>query len=77
MMNFFSRRRSDKVVPITHSEIKYYELLKTVSQGDLLSKEEMKFVWGLPRENILVVLKLYNLNLYNLKRNNDKITLDI
>lgn len=75
-MNFFSRRRSDKVVPITQSEIKYYKLLKTVSQGDLLSKEEMKFIWGLPRENILVVLKLYNLNLYNITRNKE-IILDI
>jgi hypothetical protein len=75
-MNFFSKRRSDKVVPITQSEIKYYELLKTVSQGDLLSKEEMKFIWGLPRENILVVLKLYNLNLYNITRNKE-IILDI
>ena len=65
-MIFFSRKRSARVYPISQSETKYYELLKTVSKGDLLSKEEMKYVWGLPRENILVVLKLYNINLYNI-----------
>ena len=51
-----------KITPVSHSEERYYELLRSVNSGDILSNDDIAFVWGLPREHLLVILKLYNLN---------------
>lgn len=67
---------SNKVAPISEGELRYYELLRTINRGDLLSDEEMRFVWGLQREHLLVILKLYNRNMYNI-RNNNTIHIDL
>jgi hypothetical protein len=53
---------NNKITPVSHSDEKYYELLKRVNSGDKLSNDDIVFVWGLPREHLLVILKLYNLN---------------
>lgn len=65
----FRHNNRNKITPVSHSEERYYELLKTVNTGELLSNEDLIFVWGLPREHLLVILKLYNLNVYNMKHN--------
>ena len=52
-----------KITPVSQSDERYYELLKMVNSGDILSNDDIiAFVWGLPREHLLVILKLYNLN---------------
>ena len=68
-MLFFSKK--NKVTPISLGELRYYELLRTINSGNLLTEDEMRFVRELPKENILVVVKLYNKNLSNIKNRQD------
>lgn len=58
-------KRNNKVLPICHNEKMYYDLLQAVNKGNPLSQEELKFLYSLPRENLLVIIKLYNINSYN------------
>lgn len=67
--------RTNKILPICQNDIKYYELLKTVNSGNLLSQDELIYVYSLPRENLLVIIKLYNINSYNNIINNPDILL--
>ena len=62
-----------KIAPITLCEMRYYALLQTIQKGNLLTKEEMGFVRELTKEQMLVVVKLYSINLYNLKHERDDI----
>lgn len=59
----------NKIKPVDSLDQKYYELLQTVSRGSLLTNEELKFIARLPKDKIFTILKLYNINFYNLKNN--------
>jgi hypothetical protein len=74
-MSFFSKK--NKVAPISLRELRYYDLLRTINSGNLLTEDEMSFVRELPKENILVVVKLYNINLFNnIKNRNNEIIVE-
>ena len=56
----------NKVRPISQNEMKYFDLLQTVNRGDLLTEEDLKLIRILPRENLLTIIKLYNINMHSL-----------
>lgn len=74
-MNIFSffktkvGENTNRIKPVESNELKYFELLQTVNKGSLLTGEEMRFISCLPKDKIFLILKLYNINFYNLKNN--------
>ena len=57
-------KRNNKVLPICQNEKMYYDLLQNINKGNPLTQEELKFLFSLPRENLLVIIKLYNVTSY-------------
>lgn len=66
LSEYFPTYFKNKVRPISQIEMEYYRLLQTVNRGDLFSVEDLRLIRRLPRENLLTLLKLYNINIHNL-----------
>ena len=83
-MNIFSfcktqvgDNNKNKIKPIDTSAMKYYELLQTVNKGSLLTGEEIRFISCLSKDKVFIILKLYNINFYNLKNNIIHVDVDV
>jgi hypothetical protein len=62
--SFIFGGRSNKIVPLSQSDLRYSEILFTVRRGNLLTKDEIEFVKGLSKSQKMVIVETYKTNLF-------------
>jgi len=74
---FISKKFKTQIRPISELEMKYYMLLQTIKKGALLSEQDLTLIHSLPRENLVTILKLYNIHIHNLQTVVDLIEIEL
>ena len=57
-----------EVQPIGNEKMKYFRLVERIRKGELFQKEDIEFLKTLSSDKLIVILKLYNIQHFNLYR---------